>query len=433
MLILFRNTLGLDGTLRHAAWLCIIAALGLAGLGIYAIDLGTNDPTSGPLPLTFTGSVLKQVMFLCAGITAAVLIALPHYRWVRLLSWPAALIVLGLLVFLLLPFVPQSIVRARNGARAWIDLGPVDLQPAELAKIAFVLIAAQVLRYRESQRTFFGLIGFGLLAAAPMGLIMLQPDLGSAMLFVPVIFAMLLVSGAKVKHLAIVILCALLAAPAAYPLLKPHQRKRIEGLFMMYKDPALGASDINYQMVTAKTLAGSGGLLGQTDEHARALIRFNYLPERHNDMIFPLIVCRFGFVGALAVFFLYALWFTGAYLTASLAKDPFARLLVVGLMAFVAGQTFINVGMTIGILPVIGVSLPFVSYGGSSMVSSWLMTGLILSVAMRRHITLAKPSFEFDANPYDPDDPHLPQKIMPNVGSSRFPAEAAGTTRARSA
>lgn len=414
MIVLFRNILGVEAALKHSAWLCVIAGVLLSLLGVYAIDLGEHTaPESGLLPITTDGVVMKQLMFLAAGLVAAVAICLPHYRWIRVFIWPAAIVVLGLLVFLLIPFVPTSIVRPRNGARAWIDLGPVDLQPAELAKIAFVLVMADVLRYRESQRTLFGLVGFGLIAAVPMALIILQPDLGTATLFVPAIFAMLFVSGAKTKHLATVVLCAMLAAPAAYPLLKPHQKKRIVGLVQMMQDPRKGAHDINYQMVTARTLAGAGGVFGQPEAKARALIKFNRLPERHNDMIFPIIVCRFGFAGAVLVGFLYAMWFTGAYLTAAMSRDPFARLVVAGLMAFVAGQAFVNVCMTVGLLPVIGVSLPFVSYGGSSMLSSWLMTGLIVSVALRRQVRFNRPSFEFDAVPYDPDDPHLPQRIVP--------------------
>ena len=416
MIVLFRNMLGVNATLRHAAWLCVIAGLALTLLGVYAIDLGAHDPPSGPLPFTVEGVVLKQLLFLGAGVFAAMCMAIPHYRWIRILAWPAMIGVIGLLVFLLIPFVPASIVRPRNGARAWIDFGFFDLQPAELCKIAFVLVAAQTLRFRENQRTFVGLILYGVLAGIPMGLILLQPDMGTVLLFVPVLFAMLFISGARWKHLSIVVICAMLAAPAAYPLLKPHQKKRIEGLLMMMNDPRRGANDINYQMMTAKTLAGSGQIFGQNDDRARSLIKFNRLPERHNDMIFPIVVARFGLLGAVAVGGLYLIWFIGAYLTAALSKDPFARLMVVGFMAFMAAQTFVNIGMTIGILPVIGVSLPFVSYGGSSMLSSWLMTGLIVNAAMRRQTSLARPSFEFDPIPYDPDDPHLPQKIMPRVG-----------------
>ncbi|MBX3385472.1 MAG: FtsW/RodA/SpoVE family cell cycle protein [Phycisphaeraceae bacterium] len=414
MIIAFRNILTVDWALRHSVWLCVIGAGLLSLLGVYAIDLGTHGvPESGLLPITPEGVVLKQLVFLGVGVFAAAALCLPHYRWIRLCIWPAAIVVLGLLVFLLIPFVPSSIVRPRNGARAWIDLGVTDFQPAELAKIVFVLVMADVLRYRESQRTFLGLIGFGLIAAVPMVLISLQPDMGTALLFIPSVFAMLFVSGAKWRHLSIVVLCALLAAPAAYPFLKPYQKKRIVGLIQMMEDPRKGAHDINYQMVTARTLAGSGGVWGQPEPKARSLIRYNRLPERHNDMIFPIIVCRFGLAGAVLVGFLYALWFTGAYLTASLSRDPFARLVVTGLMAFIAGQAFVNIGMTIGLLPVVGVSLPFVSYGGSSMLSSWIMTGLIVNIGLRRQVRFHRPSFEFDPVPYDPDDAHLPQRIVP--------------------
>jgi rod shape determining protein RodA len=132
------------------------------------------------------------------------------------------------------------------------------------------------------------------------------------------------------------------------------------------------------------------------------LIRFNRLPERHNDMIFAVILNRFGLQGGVIVLALYVVWLTGAYLTAAMCRDAFGRLLVVGLGAFILAQTLINVCMTIGMLPIIGLTLPFVSYGGSSMLVVWVMTGLILGVGLRRPSRFARPSFEFDDQPYDP-------------------------------
>jgi cell division protein FtsW (lipid II flippase) len=278
----------------------------------------------------------------------------------------------------------------------------VDLQPAELAKIAYVLVMADYLRFRENHRTILGLIPPALITFVPVALITLQPDLGTALLFAPVVFAMLIAAGARLKHLSIVVLVAMLAAPAAFPLLKPHQKARIVGLIHMVQDPLAGADDINYQSTTAQRLAGAGGLHGVSDVHSRALVRFNKLPERHNDMIFAVIMNRFGLMGGVLVLVLYVVWFTGAYLTAAMCQDAFGRLLVVGFSGFILAQTFINIAMTIGMLPIIGLTLPFVSYGGSSMLTVWVMTGLVFGVGIRRSKRFARPSFEFDENPYDP-------------------------------
>jgi cell division protein FtsW (lipid II flippase) len=321
---------------------------------------------------------------------------LPHYRFIRLVAWPAMWVCLGLLVFLLIPQVPSWLVTPRNGARAWINLGPVDFQPAEVAKIAFIMVVANYLRYRKNHRTIVGLIPIGLIAFVPVTLIMLQPDLGMAILFVPTLFAMLVAAGAKLSHLSIVVVIAMCAAPAAYPLLKPHQKQRLLGLVHMMQESNVGADGINFQSLTARTLTGAGGVVGHPDAKARSLIKFNRLPERHNDMIYAVIVLRFGMVGGLAVLGLYLLWFAGALLTAAVCRDPFGRLVVVGCATIIAAQMFINVGMNIGIVPIIGLTLPFVSYGGSSMLTVWVMTGLVVNIAMRRPPRLARPSFEFD-------------------------------------
>ncbi len=402
-LSLARKVIGSEFSLINGAWLCVISALALSVLGLYAIDLGVPErvgDADGPIALT--GIVARQAVFIAVGLLAAAMVALPHYRFVRWVAWPLMVLVIGLLIFLLLPFVPASIVTPRNGARAWINFGPIDFQPAELAKIAYVLVVADYLRLRQNHRTLLGLLPPALITFVPIALIMLQPDLGTAMLFAPAIFAMLVGAGAKLKHLMAVVLVATLAAPAVFPLLKTHQKDRIIGLFKMMKDPQQGADDINYQSVTAQRLAGAGGVWGISENKSRALIRFNRLPERHNDMILAIILNRFGLFGGLGLIVLYIVWFTGCYLTAAMSRDGFGRLIIIGLASIMAAQTFVNIGMTLGILPIIGVTLPFVSYGGSSMLTGWTITGLIMGVALRRNQRFARQTFEFDDQPYDP-------------------------------
>jgi rod shape determining protein RodA len=410
---LLRIIIGSDLAWAHSAWLCVLSALALSVLGIYAIDLGTNPVPAAGL-VTPTGIVLRQIIFLCVGLLASALVALPHYRWLRWLAWPSIVVCIGLLVFLLLPLVPSWLVTPRNGARCWIQLGPIDFQPGEVAKIAFVLVLAAYLRHRENHRTFAGLLPPAIIAFVPAALITLQPDLGMATLFAPTLLAMLLVAGAKLKHLIIVVLLAMTAAPAAYPLLRPHQRARIDGLLARIQGSSTGAESLNYQALTAQTLAGAGQLSGVSDAKARALVRFNRLPEQHNDMILAVIMTRFGFIGAVIVLALYLLWLIGAYCAAALCKDPFGRLVIVGFMAIIFAQTFVNVGMNVGVMPIVGLTLPFVSYGGSSLVTVWLMTGLVFSIAMRRPARLVRPAFEFDAQPYDPLRGALGHRVAPS-------------------
>ena len=379
--------------LLNPAWICLLAAAALTAIGVYTIDVAeTTRPLAGA---DLTAVAWKQVVFSIVGLCAALMAAVPHHRVVAALSWPLLAVVVLLLIFLLLPFAPAALVTPRNGARAWIDLGPIDFQPSELAKIAYVLVIARYMRLRTSHRKLMGLIVPGLITAVPVGLITLQPDLGTASLFIPSLFAMLVAAGARIRHLTLIVVCAAMAAPAAYPLLRPHQKQRIVGLVQQYTGDRTGAQDINFQSYTAQTLIGAGGLDGVDPTSARAMVRYNRLPERHNDTIFAVVVVRFGLVGGAVVLALYGLWALGAVLTAGICRDPEARLIGVGFAGFVIAQMIVNVGMNLGILPIIGVTLPFVSYGGSSLVTSWIMTGLVLNCGIHRPRPPFRSSFEY--------------------------------------
>ncbi|MFN7375262.1 MAG: FtsW/RodA/SpoVE family cell cycle protein [bacterium] len=380
--------------LLNWAWLSVLAGLALSLLGVYAIDLGT-----GALAGEGTGELapraIRQLIFLCAGLVAGMVVALPDYRVVRLFAWTIFFLSLGLLVVLVLPFVPASLVRPVNGVRAWIDLGPIDLQPTELVKVTFIMVAADYFRFRKNHREVRGFVMPAVLTFIPIALILLQPDLGSALLFIPTIFAIVLAAGAKLKHLAIIVACGLLALPASYPLMKPYQKQRIVGLYYQLTGDKRVSDDINYQSLTAISLIGAGQWTGYPDAKARAVIRYAQLPERHNDMIFSVVAARFGLAGVAGVFALYGLWIMGALLTAAMCKDPFGRLVCVGFAALLATQALVNIGMVVGVLPIIGVTLPFVSAGGSSMISVWIMTGLLVSIGVRPAPIVSRPTFEF--------------------------------------
>lgn len=409
--------------LVNFSWLTVLASLALSLLGIYAIDLGQNlagpgaGPGAGP---EISADAAKQIVFLLVGLLACLSVALPHYRFLGLVSWPLYAVCIGLLVLLLVPGVPTWLVRPRQGARAWIDLGPVDFQPGELAKIAFVLAVSRYLRFRSQHRRFKGLIVPGIIAAVPVGLITLQPDLGTAMLFVPALFAVLIAAGARLRHLTIIVLLAALAAPAAWPFLMPHQKTRIVGLYQQFRGDTTTEQGINYQPMTAQRLIGAGELTGRGDAATRALVHYNRLPERHNDMILAVIVNRFGFWGGMATMSLYLIWALGAWMVAATCRDPLGRLIATGLPAFIGVQAVINIGMNLGVLPIIGVTLPFVSYGGSSLLVSWIMTGLIVNVALHKPRPPFRASFEYA----DDDGPDPMQATKPYGRSVGFSGRA---------
>ncbi|MBL0926458.1 MAG: FtsW/RodA/SpoVE family cell cycle protein [Phycisphaerales bacterium] len=396
--------------LLNPGWLAVLSSLGLAALGVYGIHI-TEGLTADAGGLSDFAS--KQLAYLAAGLVAATVATVWHFRWWCFYRWALAAATLAMLVFLLLPGVPESIVRPRNGARAWIDLGPINFQPGELAKFVFVLLAAGYLRFRENHRRLIGLIPPALIAFVPIGLIVVQPDLGMALLFLPTLVFMLIAAGARLSHLiataamgvafaaAIVLISFAAAQNDQYPLLRKYQLARIQAVVDQIKGDTRHVQDRGFQGRQALTLVGAGGIVGQRESVSRAQLKFNELPERRNDMIFAVLANRFGFFGVAALLGLYLLWVAGAMLVSAASKDPFGRLVCVGFAAIIAVQMGINIGMTLGILPITGLTLPFVSYGGSSMIVGMLMTGLVLNIGLRRPDYLWRLSFEFDEPPED--------------------------------
>ncbi|MBX3374756.1 MAG: FtsW/RodA/SpoVE family cell cycle protein [Phycisphaeraceae bacterium] len=371
-------------SLLNPAWITVLGATALCLIGITAI--GTVDPAEAA----------RQVAHLGVGLIAATLIAIPHYRHLARFSLPLSILVLGCLVILLAPGVPEWLVRPRNGARRWISVAVTDFQPSELAKIVYVLVLAGYLRYRRNHRRLAGLLLPFALTFVPCALIAAEPDLGTALLFLPTLFAMLAAAGARMRHLVLIGLLGVVSAPLAYPFLQTHQRNRVQALWYQLRGDDRFERTIGYQGSKAMMLAGAGGLTGAGRTMAAELVERNHLPERHNDMIFAVIACRWGLLGAAATLSLFLMATLGGLLTAGRCRDPSGRLIAVGMTTMLLVQMVVNTGMTVGVMFITGMTLPFVSYGGSSMVTAWLMVGLILNVGLRRPVYLLREPFEFE-------------------------------------
>lgn len=365
------------------AWLAVIAALTLSLIGLSAIGLTRPE------------LAVRQGAFLLIGIACATIATMLPPRALRVACWFVLAGSILLLVFVLLPFVPRSIVTPRNGARAWINLGAADFQPSELAKIAFILCLSQWLAMRGSPRTLRSLVVPMVLLVIPVTLIVLEPDLGSALLFLPTTLAMLVAAGARKRHVLTALLVAAIVAPVAYfAVLKPYQRARIDAIVAQVRGDTRFERDIGFQGWRAMRLVGAGGVFGNDAAHARALIRHNALPEEHNDMVFAVIGCRYGFVGGMVALGAAAILAASALTVGLVARDGFAKLVAVGIGALIFAQTTVNIGMTIGLLPITGVTLPFVSYGGSSLVACWTLVGLLVGIG-------ARPPLGGDKDPFD--------------------------------
>ena len=379
----------------QAGWYGLIAAIGLTWIGMEAIA------TAAPAKAT------AQAMWIPIAVLFMLVSTLPHPRILGLACYPMMVACMALLFVTIMP-MPRSIVPPVNGATCWIDLGFTRFQPAELAKVVWVLALAWYLRYRDSYRTLTGLLVPFAIMFAPMGVLLKQPDLGLAMLYPPTLFAMLVAAGAKLRHLGALIGIGLLAvvlnvsliyalpANQVHPFLKDHQVRRIKSTISLVQgDDRYNDTDA-FQQRKGIALMGAGGLTGYGADRARVMIAANALPWPENDMIFVVIVARWGLMGGLVTLGLYLMLILSFVQVAARSKDPFVRLVCAGFAGLMFTQTAVNIGMTVGLLPITGINLPFVSYGGTSLVSTFIMMGLVLNFGSRRPTLLSRPSFEFD-------------------------------------
>jgi len=321
------------------------------------------------------GSVaIRQLAWFGVGIVALVFMASIDYR--RLVRAAPLFYVLGLgglvAVFLL--------GRTVSGARRWLLVGPVSVQPSELFKLCFVLMAVWLLTSRWAQpvgKTVLMMVAP--LAIVPAVLIVKQPDLGTALLLFPVLIALLVTAGIRMRLLGGLALVGVAAAPLAWLVLKDYQRERL----LVFLDPVRDPLGSAYNVIQAKIAIGSGQLLGKGVAGATQS-RLSFLPERHTDFIFAVFAETWGFVGCLVLLTCYALLLLRGFDIAASTREPVGRLVALGVTALVATQVLVNVGMVTGLIPVVGIPLPFMSYGGSSMVVSMMALGLLLSVRMRQ-------------------------------------------------
>ena len=361
------------------------------------IGLGAIHATHPP-----HGEDRKQLIWIALGLLAFTIANLFHYRRLGRLSYPLFILSLSLLVLVLVGKYLQlnSIVPYVRGASRWINIIPgsslVRLQPSELAKLTYILALAWYLRHRKNYRTLTGLVAPFTLTLVPMVFILLQPDLGTVLLFLPILFAVLFVAGARIKHLLAVVALGILFMPIFYyGLMENYQKERIEGLFRQNTDDPEWFRGHGYQLYQSKICIGSGRLTGHGFQLSPYVL-YKPTPDQHNDFIFAIIAHQWGFRGALLVLALYCLIILCGVEIAHSQTDPFGRLLAVGITALFAAQMFINVGMTMGLTPVTGMTLPFISYGGSSLLTNFLALGLLINVARHRPYQIAPKSFEFD-------------------------------------
>ena len=317
--------------------------------------------------------VIRQSLWMLLAVCITAISLRFHYRFLLDSAWPLYGIVLFLLVIVL--FMPT-----RLGAHRWIHLGFFNLQPSELAKISVIAALSMLMKGKDfgRERRIDYLLPF-VVVGLPMLVILKQPDLGTSLLFIPVLLSLLYVSGFKLKWILSLVVLGVLTSPFLYSQLKNYQKLRILTFFNPDRDP-LGAG---YTIIQSKIAIGSGGLYGK-GFMSGSQTQLHFLPERHTDFIFSVIGEEGGFLAAAFVIVAYWVIVYRGYAIASACPNRFGKLLATGITTLLATQALVNIGMTMGLVPVVGMPLFFVSYGGCSLIVSMFLIGILMNIGMRR-------------------------------------------------
>lgn len=419
---------------RICLLVCVLALV-LIGIATIYAEAHPHDPSPRSDTSEYVSKYKKQVVFAGMGLLGFCGINLISYRRLGLISyWLYGLVLLSLLYLLAgkflagrtdirLPFAHFS-----KGAFRWIKIsvGGVSLpliQPSEFCKLIYIIALAWYLRFKKNYDNIGSLIGPFVLTVLPAVLILLEPDLGTSLLLMPILFTMLFVAGAKIRHLLIILMLGVLVSPFMWSRMHSYQRSRISSVLLQNEafckkvenTPWLSQilvgglfharewrSGDGFNLIRSKLAIASGGGTGQGFRKG-PFIRYNsFLPEKENDFIIAAIAHQWGFVGCLCVIVLYGIIFLCGLIIAWNNTDPFARLVVIGILTMFVVQVFENISMCVGLMPITGLTLPLISYGGSSLLVSFLAVGLLNNIGRYRPFSVAtKVSSENDRDGWD--------------------------------
>jgi rod shape determining protein RodA len=368
------------GVIAQMDPLLLFASLGLIFCSLYTIAGATADDVAGN-PLYY---VTRQGTYAAIGIALMLLVARFDYSRLRELKLGIYAGMIGLIALVLI------IGAAARGSRRWIELPFFTFQPSEFGKVllilalsAFIVDRSRKLSAKETTSRIM------LLALIPAGLVIIQPDLGTGLVYIAIVMALLFVAGTSWKHLTALaalgitaVLLTLVALPAiGVNVLQPYQVARLTSFLNPNADP----SEASYQVTQSTVAIGAGQKTGRGADDATQT-RLDFLPEHHTDFVFSVVGEEFGFMGAAIVLSLYALLIWRALRILTMAKNLYGALIAAGVVAMLMFQVFVNVGMTIGIMPVTGVTLPLMSYGGASVITTFLALGLLQSVHVQSRV-----------------------------------------------
>jgi rod shape determining protein RodA len=347
---------------------------GLVAFGIFVLYAISRWPTSG---ITLS-TPAHQAIYAVMGLGFLFVLTNFDYRLLRSLALPLFVMTLGLLAVVLLRG------HAAYGAQRWINVGVLPLQPSEPAKLLLVILLAKFFADREHAMNSASTVVTSLLiVATPAGLVLIQPDVGTSAVFVFIWLAMALMAGVRISHLAAVIAVCAAALPVVWAAISHIRRFHyVQDRFFIFLDPHKDPLGSGYNVIHSLITVGSGGFLGNGFQNGTQS-QLGFLRVEDKDFIFSVISEQIGFLGVIILFAVFVLLLMRIARVAFMAGDTFGRLLATGILAMIMFQMFVNIGMNVGLMPVTGIPLPLLSYGGSSLITTLASFGILQSVLLR--------------------------------------------------
>ncbi len=354
--------------LQLATYAVLLAATGL-------VMAYTNSVESGSTPLEAGTTFTRGLMWAGIAVMMFLIATAFDYRWLKTLAWPVYALQLGLLVLTL------AIGSGVGGSARWIALGPFTFQFSELAKILMIIVLANYLSSREGKLDSLGaILGACVLVGPPLALVMLQPDLGTSLVFAAILAGMLWMSGASLRWLAVLAAGVVAMVPIAWTyILRDYQKERLTSFLSADKD----LQGAGYQLYQSQIAIGSGGWMGKGLTNGTQA-QGDFLPVQTTDFVFAILAEELGFIGAMVLFGLFVLLLWRILMAGWRSRDPFGTLFAAGLASMILFQLVVNVGMVMGIMPITGIPLPFVTHGGASLVSMAIGLGILQSINIRQ-------------------------------------------------
>ncbi len=364
--------------LKHLDVTLLVTAFLLAGFGVVMIFTATANKLSeaGLDPATF---LKRQAIYVIVGAIALAVVAFIDYRHLKGLSPIVYAVMLIALVIVLTPLGYVS-----KGASRWINLGTFQAQPSELAKIAIIITLAAFLSERKGEVGALAVAVCCALVLPATALVYLEPDLGTMMVLVVITSSLLLVGGARIRHFLTLAVLGVVGIIIVLQvgLLRDYQIDRITA----FLDPNPDVQSEAYNLTQATIAIASGGARGKGLRQENTQTALDFVPEQHTDFIFTAVGEQLGFIGCATLLGLFAILIWRALRIAGMSRDLFGTLIATGIASLWAFQMFVNAGMTMGIMPITGIPLPFISYGGSSLITHFVAVGLLLNIHMRRFL-----------------------------------------------